>query len=397
MIIETELINKSVSVPCANDINKENSLNSDSLNVLYDDNVVPKRKRNRYWIQANSITKETFWPDYAYGDRYFYRRQGAKEIVELANIYHKTVKSKTIWLSGHGSQGGRYHLLLPYTNRFDVEYMKEQVIKIRKAFKGLELHGSILFLTLTIDPKRYPSLYEGHKDIQKKVNHLLTVLRKKFPVVFRYVKISEDQTKNTFNVHYHIAMSIRSLIDYNVMHFDENDDIYHFVKNFWDYERGKYHMGTAETELVEEIHDGLSNYLRVTGYETVNHHTEKFVRKYNGTIQGYMLKYLYKAINPKDDNELIGTNNAILWALNSRIFSHSNIEKWREDNDLIMADKNNSKLVRDEFLNAETITWEYRGLLFSDEIGYLSGIYKEKELAPSILELLYRKYFSDHG
>jgi len=275
--------------------------------------------------------------------------------------------------------------------------MKNQVVKIRKAFKGLELHGSILFLTLTIDPKRYPSLYEGHKDIQRKVNHLLTILRKKYPVVFRYVKISEDQTKNTFNVHYHIAMSIRSLIDYNVMHFDENDDIYHFVKDFWDYERGKYHMGTAETELVEEINDGLSNYVRVTGYETVNHHTEKFVKKYKGTIQGYMLKYLYKAINPKDDDELIGTNNAVLWALNSRIFSHTNIEKWRENNDLIVANKNNSKLAPDESLNAETITWEYQGLLFSDEIGYLSGIYEENELEPSILELLYRKYFADHG
>jgi len=362
------------------------------------------RGRNKYWIQAHTITKETFWADNEYEDRYFYRRQGVKEISELANIYHKTVKAKTIWLRGLDSQGNRYHMFLPYTNRFDIEYMKNQVVKIRKAFKGLELHGSILFLTLTIDPKRYPSLYDGHKNIQRKVNHLLTVLRKKYPHVFRYVKVAEIQTANTFNVHYHIAMSVRSTagMDWNVRDFDgsydKNDNLRKFVKELWDYDKGLWHIGTAEMELVEEIHDGLSNYVKVTGYETVNHHTQKFVRKYKGTIQGYMLKYLYKAINPKDEDALIGTNNAVLWALNSRIFSHTNIEKWRKDNelnDLISADKNNSNAELFESADIEDITWEYRGLLYSDEIGYLSGIFEEKELEPSILELLYRLYYDD--
>jgi len=369
-----------------------------------DDKIRAKRRRNEYWIQANSITKGTFWPDNEYEDRYFYRRQGVKEIIDLANVYRRTVKAKTIWLSGHGSQGGRYHMFLPYTNRFDVEYMKNQVIKIRKAFKGLELHDSILFLTLTIDPKRYPSLYDGHKDIQRHVNHLLTVLRKKYPHTFRYVKVAEIQTANTFNVHYHIAMSIRSTagMDWNVMYFDgsydRKENIRSFVKGLWDYDKGLWHIGTAEMELVEEIHDGLSSYVRVTGYETKDHHTQKFVRKYKGTIQGYMLKYLYKAISPKDEDELIGTNNSVLWALNSRIFSHTNIEKWRKDNelhDLIRADKNNSNIDPDESLNVESITWEYRGLLFNDQIDNLSGIYEEKELEPSILELLYRLYYRE--
>jgi len=369
-----------------------------------DDLKKRKRKRNDYWIEANSITKGKFWPDNECEDRYFYRRQGIKDIIDLANIYHKTVKDETIWLRGLGSQGGRYNMFLPYSNRFDIEYMKNQVIKIRKAFKGLELHDSILFLTLTIDPKRYPSLYDGHKDIQRYVNHLLTVLRKKYPHTFRYVKVAEIQTKNTFNVHYHIAMSVRSTagMDWNIMYFDgsydKNENIRSFVKGLWDYDKGQWHMGTAEMELVEEIHDGLSNYVRVTGYETKDHHTQKFIRKYKGTIQGYMLKYLYKAISPKDEDEIIGTNNAVLWALNSRIFSHTNIEKWRKDNelhDLIRADKNNSNADPDESLNAETITWEYKGLLFSDQIGYLEGIYEEKELEPSILELLYHRCFEE--
>jgi len=424
MTIANDLINQSVVNFRNDNLYNEDSQNPQSLNNF---NVLPftrdpplkfhhikasrdpndrkgKRKRNDYWIEANSITREVFWPDCAYGDRYFYRRQGAKEIVELANIYHKTVKSKTIWLRGSGSQGERYHMFLPYRNRFDIEYMKDQVIKIRKAFKGLELKNSILFLTLTVDPKHYPSLYDGHKDIQKKVNHLLTILRKKYPHLFRYVKVAEIQTANTFNVHYHIAMSVRSIagIDWNVRDFDgsydKNDNLRQFVLDLWDYEKGKWHIGTADMRLIEEIHDGLSNYVRVTFYETVNHHTQKSVKKYKGTIQGYMLKYLYKAINPKDEDELIGTNNSVLWALNSRIFSHTNIEKWRKDNelhDLISAVKNNSNAELSESADIEDITWEYQGLLFSDEIGYLSGIYEEKELEPSILELLYRLYYRE--
>jgi hypothetical protein len=402
MTITTELINQSVVNFRNDNLYNEDSQNPNSLNVLYNDNavdnVVPKRKRNHYWVEANSITRETFWVDNEGEDRYFYRRQGVKVIPELGNLYHQTVKARIIWLRGLGSQGKHYHMFLPYRNRFDIEYMKDQVIKIRKAFKGLELHNSIIFLTLTIDPKHYNSLYEGHKDIQRKVNHLLTILRKKYPHVFRYVKVAEIQTANTFNVHYHIAMSIRSTtgMDYNVMYFDQNEDIYHFVKGLWDYEKGQWHIGTAESELVEEITEGLAHYVRVTGYETVNHHTQKFVRKYKGTIQGYMLKYLYKAINPKEEDTLIGTNNAILWALNSRVFSHTNIEKWRKDNelpDLIRADKNNSNPELSESADTETITWEYQGLLFSEEIGYLEGIYNENELEPSILELLYHKYY----
>jgi len=424
MTITNDLINQSVVNFRNDNLYNEGSENPQSLNNF---NVLPfvrdpplkfhhivaspdpngrkgKRKRNHYWTEANSITREVFWVDNEGEDRYFYRRQGVKQIPELANLYHKTVKAKTIWLRGLDSQGKRYHMFLPYRNRFDIEYMKDLVIKIRKAFKGLELRNSILFLTLTIDPKRYPSLYDGHKDIQRKVNHLLTVLRKKYPHVFRYVKVAEIQTKNTFNVHYHIAMSVRSTagMDWNVRDFDgsydKNDNLREFVKELWDYEKGKWHIGTAEMELVEEIHDGLSNYVRVTFYATVNHRTQKFVKEYKGTIQGYMLKYLYKAINPKDEDEIIGTNNAVLWALNSRIFSHTNIEKWRKDNelhDLIKADKNNSNPELSESADIEDITWEYQGLLFSDEIGFLEGIYEEKELEPSILELLYRLYYRE--
>jgi len=424
MTIANDLINQSVVNFRNDNLYNEGSQNPQSLNNF---NVLPfvrdpplkfhrtvvcpgpndwrgKRKRNHYWIEANSITKEVFWVDNEGEDRYFYRRQGVKKIPELANLYRETVKNQTIWLTGQGSQGGRYHLLLPYTNRFDVEYMKKQVIKLRKAFRDLELHDSILFLTLTIDPKHYLTLYEGHKDIQRKVNHLLTVLRKKYPRIFRYVKVAEIQTKNTFNVHYHIAMSVRSNtgIDWNKRDFDgsynENDNLRKFVKDLWDYDRGQWHMGTAEMELVEEIHDGLSVKVRVTGYETVDHRTQKFVNEYNGSIQVYMLKYLRKAINPKDEDTLIGTNNAVLWALNSRVFSYTNIEKWRKDNelpDLIKADKNNSNPELSDFADIEDITWEYQGLLSSDQIGYLSGIYEEKELEPSILELLYRLYYRD--
>jgi len=63
--------------------------------------------------------------------------------------------------------------------------------------------------------------------------------------------------------------------------------------------------------------------------------------------------------------------------------------------DLIRADKNNSNPELSESADTETITWEYQGLLFSEEIGYLEGIYEENELEPSILELLYHKYYKE--
>ena len=63
--------------------------------------------------------------------------------------------------------------------------------------------------------------------------------------------------------------------------------------------------------------------------------------------------------------------------------------------DLITAfgGKNNSNSALDFDSEAEKIIWEYGGVMYSDQIGYLQGLYAEKDIDPSILELLYKMFF----
>jgi len=338
---------------------------NDSFDDEDDDEQQIKRKRNRYWVKANEFTKieHSTWLDVENGDRWAFRRPIAQKICDLGNLYRKTTREQTIWLWGENiDTGERYFHFMKYKTRFSKEYIRDQIRKLNHAFKELEIKGSMIFITLTIDSSKFRSIWQGYKVSQKKVNILLTYLRKTWGVLFRYVKISEIQEKNTYNIHYHIAMSVKGTgYDYNQIEFDKISDQ---IKSVWNRQK----IGFSDVKLVKET-------------------------KKNG-LRNYMLKYMLKSLKSDSENE-ISLNSAILWALNSRIFSFSNIQRWRERMDLITAegDKNNSNWALDLDPEAEKIIWEYGGVVYSDQIGNLDGLYAEKDIDPSILELLYKMFF----
>lgn len=346
---------------------------NDSIDIENEDGQ-RKRKRSYYWLKANELTKieHSTWLDVENGDRWEFRRPIAQKITDLGNVYRKTTREQSIWLFGENiDTGARYFHVMKYKTRFSKEYVRDQIRKLNHAFKELEIKGSMIFITLTIDSSKFNSIYQGYKASQKKVNILLTYLRKTWGVLFRYVKVSEIQEENTFNIHYHIAMSVKGTgYDYNRIEYKK---IKKQIKAVWNRQK----IGFSKVKLVKES-------------------------KKNG-LRNYMLKYMLKSLKTDTGNE-ITLNSAILWALNSRIFSFSNIQKWRKNMDLITAEsgKNNSNSALDPDPQTENIVWEYGGVLYSDQIGYLEGLYSEKDIEPSILELLYRmifgrKYKKDNG
>jgi len=347
------------------------SITDEDLNDSFDDDDEDedeqraKRKRNRYWIKANELVRiqHSTWLDVENGDRWALRRPIAQKICDLGNLYRKTTREQTIWLFGENvDTEERYFHFMKYKTRFSKEYIRDQIRKLNHAFKELEMKGSMIFVTLTIDSSKFLSIWEGYKASQKKVNILLTYLRKSWGVLFRYVKIAEIQEKNTYNIHYHIAISVKGTVyDYNQIEFDKIKDQ---ITTVWNRQR----IGFSKVQLVKET-------------------------KKNG-LRNYMLKYMLKSLKSDSENE-ISLNSAILWALNSRVFSFSNIQKWRERMDLITAErgKNNSNWALDRDPETENIVWEYGGVVYSDQIGYLEGLYAEKDIDPSILELIYKMFF----
>jgi len=332
------------------------------------------RQRNRHFIEAHELTK--VWHSlrewqidlFGQGDRFFPRRVISDSIVGHARSYKIETKDSTIWLWGE-SVKGRFFYFIPYYHRFRKEYVREQIIKLNHAFRELRISGSMIFITLTIDPSLFYSIWEGYKESQRYANRLLTYLRKNLNLflngirnkkgsLFRYVRVAEIQERNTKNIHFHIAMSIRDINedweDWNERYFNKIRDI---VKSEWK-------IGFSDIKLVRE-------------------------NKKHG-LRNYMLKYLEKSLRMDED---INENNAILWALNARIFSFSNIEKWKKENDLITAEsgKNNSNWAMEA---DNEIIWEYAGVLKSIDIGHREGLYHESELTIEILEILYKIRFA---
>jgi len=327
----------------------------EDINDSFSTENEPKRLRNQHFVNANALAKQYHSLIYEGNfDRFTVRRDISKEIVDQAKDYAISTKESVIWLYGQDGKN-RFHYFIPYFHRFRKEYIKRQIIKLNYAFRDLEIKHTMIFVTLTIDPSLFYSIYQGYVITQREVNKLLTYLRKKYSHLFRYVKVSEIQEKNTKNIHYHIAMSVRGGIDWNIKDFDKIESI---IKTQWK-------IGFSDVKLVTES-------------------------KKNG-LKHYMLKYLEKSLQ-LEDNE-INENNAILWALNSRIFSFSNIKKWREANDLMYAEgvKNNST---ERIMADSEIVWEYEGTFQSIDIGYLRGLYSESQLSEGILEILYRRRFS---
>lgn len=145
--------------------------------------------------EANSITKEFHL--YEPG----FRADEVKRVQSYAEAYKRDTSAKVIALR---SKEDNSVIALDYVSRLDDTYRQQTRRKIEDLVDRMpDREGH--FITLTIDPKQYMSLYETGKAGNAALNRVMSALRAAHPNL-AYVCIREYQEASA-NIHFHIAVT----------------------------------------------------------------------------------------------------------------------------------------------------------------------------------------------
>lgn len=255
---------------------KINSERSERSKVLSEDTVATSEHRHRHPLFT--LTRSAI-RDPVIDYRHAWQRMGI--VISNAKSYVKKVKDRAIVLRNIETDEIK---VIPYFTRFSDGYYKKAMSKLKS------LHGDRgVFLTLTIDPKRFTSLEHAYTNLQRGWNRLLTMLRKRHRHL-EFVKIVEFQKSGSPHLHV-LFFGIPRLIDANEL------------REFWD---KKYGEGTFVN--LKPLHNGSNR------------------------VISYLVKYMRKYLEIPDV-EFHGTDGltdapafqqlALSWALNLRAFSTS--------------------------------------------------------------------------
>jgi hypothetical protein len=218
-------------------------------------------KRHRLFLEANKVVKKPSILGYqnAWGSM--------DEVEALALGYLIDIKNKVLILLNHQKKEKK---CLPYLTRFDWDYAKRVARKWKKIG-----HREGIFLTLTLDPKRFSSLAQAYGSLLWGWNKIASAMRRKFPQI-EFARVVEFQESG--NPHLHVLV------------FGVNFIAIEWIRKLWE---EKYELGTQ-----------------------IN---VKKIENEKGAIR-YLLKYLLKAFTGKtpDENDKALKQKALLWALNSR-------------------------------------------------------------------------------
>ena len=219
-------------------------------------------KRHRLFLEANKFVKKPslFGYENAWGSM--------DTVTALARGYVQDIKGKTLVLINHQKKDIKY---LPYLTRFDYDYAK----RIARKWKKIGFREGI-FLTLTLDPKRFSSFAQAYDRLLWGWNKISTAINKKFPNAQGYARVVETQESG--NPHLHVLI------------YGVNFIAIEWIRKLWE---EKYQLGTQ-----------------------IN---VKKIENDKGAIR-YLLKYLLKAFagNTEDTVQKAFRQKALLWAVNSR-------------------------------------------------------------------------------
>jgi len=177
--------------------------------------------------------------------------------------------------------------VIPYYTRFSDGYYEKAFKKIR----GLRSDRGV-FLTLTLDPKRFGSLDAAYRALRKGWNRLLTMLQKRYRRRLKFVKVIEFQKNGSPHLHV-LFFGIPRLID-----ADE-------LREFWD---ARYGAGTFV--YLKKL-QGYGNGKGVISYLV------KYLKKY---LDAPMVEFQ----GPDGLTDAVAFEQlALSWALNLRAFSTS--------------------------------------------------------------------------
>lgn len=238
------------------------------------DNVVAVHQRHPLFVLTHSAIGDPVL-DY----RNAWQRMGI--VISNATSYVKKVRDRAIVLRNVETNEIK---VIPYFTRFSDGYYEKAMKKLK------ELHADRgVFLTLTIDPKRFTSLKQAYDELQKSWNKLLSMLRKRHRRL-EFVKIVEFQKSGSPHLHV-LFFNIPRLIDANEL------------RAFWDKQYGE---GTFV--YLKSLHNGSNR------------------------VIAYLLKYMRKYLD-SPAVEYCGAGGmtdatpfqqlALSWALNLRAFSTS--------------------------------------------------------------------------
>lgn len=162
-------------------------------------------------------------------------------------------------------------------HRFSPSYTNKVKASLNPLLSDKRYQNKGVFLTLTLDPKRYNTRYDMYRDIKKEENRFLTLLFKKIGKRIPYISVIEAQ--NNGNPHLHMLfLGASRLLDWRE------------IRNAW----------------------GL-------GYVWINRTTKD--KKINSPL-AYMYKYITKTIDKRNAENR--TTQALLWLFHLRSYSTSN-------------------------------------------------------------------------
>mgnify|MGYP001626382602 CR=1 FL=1 len=122
------------------------------------------RQRNEHFVYANNLTKKE---SLDYKDAW-----GNYDMIQIAaNEYRDEVKDAELILAKDNEI-----LKIPYITRFSTEYTEAQEKKIRALKKKISQNS--VFMTLTIDPSRFSSLFSAFKHLKKSFHKLMNTIIK---------------------------------------------------------------------------------------------------------------------------------------------------------------------------------------------------------------------------
>ena len=242
-------------------------------------------------------------------------------VVSNAKRYVKKVKDKAIVLRNVETDVVK---IVPYYTRFSDGYYHEAIKKMRRLYSD-----DAVFLTLTLDPRRFISLDDAYRKLRIGWNKLLTMLRKRYGKL-QFVKVVEFQKSGSPHLHA-LFFGISRLIDATDL------------RSFWD---KKYGAGTF-VYLKRIKNDGR----QVVAYLT------KYIKKYLD-----MPEVEFNGPDGLTDAKAF-SQLALAWALNLRAFSVSRGILDMPDEHLKL-----SGSTKWEFLGVFELSavWGWEGLKFED-------------------------------
>lgn len=240
-----------------------------------------ERHRRFEFLEANKrVQEECLTYEEAWGAR--------PKVLSLARTYSQEVKDQGIVLRRISDNK---LVVLSYRTRFSDEYYDEAVKRIRSL-----RFDKMLFLTLTVDPKRFACLDQAYRAIRKAQNKLLQAMRKvrdkeltRGPFKGKVVVsgwggeyISSVEFQKSGSPHLHMGLMGCDFVDAN------------WARSLWD---ERYGMGT---------------FIRC---ERVTNNRKKVVN--------YIVKYITKRGATQEQSGDRFTHTSLLWAVNAKALTTS--------------------------------------------------------------------------